>query len=208
MDPAWDAERRRRILQSAPKLFRMRGTVDGMRAAIYLVFGVVAVIQELPMERAWGAVGAIRLNSGARLFGQSNWRFRVGRSRLSQAPLRSFGNADRDPLNSLAFRFRVLVPLVLDAQTRGRLEQLVEAQKPAHTLVTLGASDTAFILGKHIRLGIDTAFQPLAPVVLGGGSQAVRLGRSAATLSSARSSSGVGLSLGRGAAVGVSSVLR
>jgi phage tail-like protein len=206
MDPAWDAARRRQILLAAPKLFRMRGTVDGIRAAIYLVFGVEAVVQELAMERPWGAVGAIRLNSGARLFGQSSWRFRLGRSRLSQAPLRSFGNPDRDPINSLAYQFRVLVPLVLDAEARGRLEQLVEAQKPAHTLVTVRASDTSFVLGTGIHLGIDTAFRALAPLVLHSGDQGTRLGRGA-VLSSARSSSRAGLSVGRSATVGVNSEL-
>ena len=206
MDPAWDAERRRRILQAAPKLYRMRGTVDGLRTAIHLVFDVDPVIQELPIERPWGAVGEIRLSSGARLFGRSSWRFSLGRSRLSQAPLRSFGNPDRDPFNSLVHRFKVLVPLALNAKTRNRMQQLIDAQKPAHTLMTLHDSAGAFNLGTHIRLGINTAFLPFAPSVLDAGEQGIRLGRGA-VLSSARAKPDKGLKLGQGAAVGIDSVL-
>ena len=213
MDPAWDAARRRRILQAAPTLYRLRGTVEGMRMAIDLVFDAQAVIQELPVERPWGAVGGIRLSNGVRLFGRSSWRFSIGRSRLSQAPLRSFGNPDRDPFNALAYRFIVLVPLVLDVQTKSRLQQLIDAQKPAHTLVTLRDGEGAFVLGRQVSLGINTTFKPFAPSVLetvadqqglhiGG----LRLGRGA-VLSSAPTTSKKGLQLERGAAVGVNTVL-
>ena len=206
MDTAWDAERRRRVLQAAPKLYRMRGTVDGMRTAIHLLFDVDPVIQELPIERPWGAVGGIRLSSGARLFGRSSWRFNIGKSRLSQAPLRSFGNPDRDPFNALAYRFNVLVPLVLNTQSRNRLQQLIDAQKPAHTLVTLRDSNSAFILGTQISLGIDTVFKPFVPSVLDTGEQGIRLGRGT-VLSSTRTKSNKGLKLEQGAAVGINSIL-
>jgi len=177
-----------------------------MRTAIHLLFDVDPVIQELPIERPWGAVGGIRLSSGARLFGRSSWRFNIGKSRLSQAPLRSFGNPDRDPFNALAYRFNVLVPLVLNTQSRNRLQQLIDAQKPAHTLVTLRDSNSAFILGTQISLGIDTVFKPFVPSVLDTGEQGIRLGRGT-VLSAARTNSNKGLKLEQGAAVGVNSIL-
>jgi hypothetical protein len=184
----------------------MRGTVDGMRTAIQLVFDVDPVIQELPVERPWGAVGNIRLNRGARLFGRSSWRFSLGRSRLSQAPLRSFGDPDRDPFNALAYRFNVMVPLVLDPQTKSRMQQLIDSQKPAHTLVTWRDIDSAFILGKQINLGIHTTFKPFAPSVLEDGETGIRLGRGT-VLSSTRSQLDKGLKLGQGATIGVDSTL-
>ena len=102
MDPAWDAARRRRLLQAAPRLYRMRGTVDGMRAAIRLVFDVDPVIREAANERAWGALGGVALGGGVRLFGPSQWRFRLDRSRLGRAPLRSVGQIELDPFSSVA----------------------------------------------------------------------------------------------------------
>jgi phage tail-like protein len=206
MDPAWDAERRRRIIMAAPKLYRMRGTVDGMRSAIQLVFDVDPVIQELPIERPWGAVGDIRLARGVRLFGRSSWRFRLGRSRLSQSALRSFGDPDRDPFNALAYRFNVMVPLVLDPQTKSRMQQLIDSQKPAHTLVTLRDIDSAFVLGKPINLGVHTAFKPFAASVLEDGESGIRLGRDT-VLSATRGQMDKAWKLGPGATIGADSTL-
>ena len=184
MDPAWDATRRRRLLQAAPKLYRMRGTVDGMRAAIRLVFDVDPVIREAANERAWGALGAVALGGGVRLFGPSQWRFRLDRSRLGHAPLRSFGQVEFDPFNSVAYRFDVLVPLRLDGTSRQRVQQLIEAQKPAHTVARLLDSRGQFVLGGEISVGVDTMLAPFDPSVLGSGGN-VRLGR-ATVLSGAR----------------------
>ncbi|MFP5394208.1 MAG: phage tail protein, partial [Gammaproteobacteria bacterium] len=182
MDPAWDAARRRRLLQAAPKLYRMRGTVDGMRAAIRLVFDVDPVIREAANERAWGALGAVALGGGTRLFGPSEWRFRLDRSRLGRAPLRSVGQAELDPFSSLAYRFDVLVPLRLDPTMRRRLEQLIEAQKPAHTVARLQDGGGQYLLGAGLNVGINTTLAPFEPSVLGSN---VQLGR-ATVLSRAR----------------------
>jgi len=206
MDPAWDARRRRRILLAAPKLYRMRGTVDGMRAAVALVFDVDPVIEELPIQRPWGAVGKVRLAAGARLFGPSRWRFRLDRSRLSQAPIRSYGNPDRDPFNALVWRFRVLVPLALNDQTRQRMQLLIEAQKPAHTVASLHDRSGAFVLGPSISLGIDTAFRPFEPSVLSGNGPGIRLGRGS-ILSSAPAGAAGGVKVGQNSTVGGTSTL-
>ncbi|VTU20034.1 phage tail protein domain protein [Variovorax sp. PBS-H4] len=184
MDPAWDAARRRRLLQAAPKLYRMRGTLDGMRAVIRLVFDVDPVIREAGNERAWGALGAVALGGGTRLFGPSQWRFRLDRSRLGRAPLRSVGQVELDPFSSVAYRFDVLVPLRLDATLRQRMQQLIEAQKPAHTVTRLIGSRGQFLLGGEVSVGIDTTLAPFEPSVLGGGGN-VRLGR-ATVLSASR----------------------
>jgi phage tail-like protein len=186
MDPAWDAARRRRLLQAAPKLYRMRGTVDGMRAVIRLVFDVEPVIREAANERAWGALGAIALGGGTRLFGPSQWRFRLDRSRLGRAPLRSGGQVELDPFSSVAYRFDVQVPLRLDAPLRQRVQQLIEAQKPAHTVARLLDCRGQFLLGGMVSVGIDTTLAPFEPSVLGKGGN-VRLAR-ATVLSGARAS--------------------
>jgi phage tail-like protein len=184
MDPAWDATRRRRLLQAAPRLYRMRGTVDGMRAAIRLVFDVEPVIREAANERAWGALGGVALGGGVRLFGPSQWRFRLDRSRLGRAPLRSVGQIELDPFSSVAYRFDVLVPLRLDTPLRQRVQQLIEAQKPAHTVARLIDSRGQFVLGGEVSVGVDTMLAPFEPSVLGSGGN-VRLGR-ATILSGAR----------------------
>ncbi len=194
MDPAWDTARRRRLLQAAPKLYRLRGTVDGMRAAIRLVFDVDPVIREAANERAWGALGAVALGGGVRLFGPSQWRFRLDRSRLGRAPLRSVGQVELDPFSSVAYRFDVLVPLKLSTQLRQRMQLLIDAQKPAHTVVRLLDSRGQFLLGGEVSVGVDTMLAPFDPSVLGSGGN-VRLGR-ATILSGARAADADALRFG------------
>jgi hypothetical protein len=162
----------------------MRGTVDGMRAAIRLVFDVDPVIREAANDRAWGALGGVALGGGVRLFGPSQWRFRLDRSRLGRAPLRSVGQIELDPFSSVAYRFDVLVPLKLDPPLRKRVQQLIEAQKPAHTVARLIDSRGQFVLGGDVSVGVDTMLTPFVPSVLGSGGN-VRLGR-ATILSGAR----------------------
>ena len=199
MDPAWDLERRRRVVGAAPRLYRMRGTVDGLRAAIRLVFDVDPVIRERAIERPWGAVGSTRLSGGVRLFGPSHWRFRLDRSRLSRARIRSFGQPDLDPFNAVSYRFDVMVPLALDVTKFERLEQLVDAQKPAHTIATVRDSNGRFTLGRTAAVGIDTVFRGFEPTVLDEG---LSLGGNA-VLSAAPRSARSGIAVGPKSAIGI-----
>jgi phage tail-like protein len=183
-DPSWSTTRRRALLAVLPSLYRYRGTVGGLVEAVEKMTGVTVAIEELPLERGWGALTArrdlfrqlparppqlpARLRS-VRLFGKSRARFRLGSSPLGGAPLRSFGNPDQDPLSALAFRFRVLAPPdPTDLQGfRRRLERAVASQKPAHTLAAVRVGGSGFVLGSWSAVGIDTAFAPLPAPVLG-----------------------------------------
>jgi phage tail-like protein len=167
-DASWDSERRRAIVRALPRLYRMRGTVAGLKLAIQLIFDSEPAIQELAAERSWGAVGRDAVLRGTRLFGRSRARFTLGRSALSRAPLKSYGNPDHDPLVDGAYRFRVLVPL--GERTSGvgwqRLVRLVEAQKPAHTQATVRSGGSGFVIGPYSAVGVDSALAPPpAPVV-------------------------------------------
>lgn len=185
-DPGWGLPQRRAILKILPDLFRRRGTAAGMLAAIRAVFGVEAVLTELADERMWGALaqspGRTRQNAGSsslppgllarlnsvRLFSRSRARFTLGSSGLGKAPINSYGNADLDPHSSLAWRFKVLAPGLgeygpVDEES---LLQLVNAQKPAHTVATVVRSSRQPILGYGVALGIDTYFTAVQSAVL------------------------------------------
>jgi len=113
-----------------------------------------------------------------RLFGRSRARFALGRSVLSQSPIRSWGRPELDAASSGAYRFRVLVPP--GPLGRGisakRLERLVETQKPAHTQATVRTGGTGFVIGLSAAVGVDSVLGPLAAPVLGASGN-VRLGR-------------------------------
>jgi phage tail-like protein len=168
-DPAWEAERRRALLAAAPELHRRRGTVGGLVRAIQLVLGVEPVVEELAAARAYSTIGAARIGQ-VRLYGRNRARFRVGRSPLGRAPVRSYGNPDDDVVREAAYRLRVRVPPVpgaTRAQADARLRRLVEAQKPAHIAVEATVGGGGGTLGGGLLVGVDTVFAPPPPPVLG-----------------------------------------
>jgi len=178
-EPSWPVARRRAILAAIPRLYPLRGTVEGLKLAIQLVFDAQPAIQEIGLNRHFTGVSRGSRLGSVRLFGRARSRFRVGRSALGAAPLVSFGDPTADPLREGAYRFRVLMPpgTASTAEARARLERLVESQKPAHTLATVVVGGRGFVLGvAPVAVGIDTAFGPLPAPVLGAAGN-VRLGR-------------------------------
>jgi phage tail-like protein len=170
LDPAWAAERRRALLAAAPELHRERGTVAGLRRVITLALGVEPVIEELAAARAYGSVGRDARLGSVRLHGRSRARFRVGRSPLGRAPLRSYGDPDDDVAREAAYRLRVRVPPIpgmTRAQAEARLRRLVEAQKPAHVVAATAVGAGGGVLGAGLVVGVDTVIGPPAAPVLG-----------------------------------------
>jgi phage tail-like protein len=205
-ESGWSPERRRRILRELPKLYHLRGTVAGLRNAIKLIFDVEPSIQELGQTRSWGGLGHDAPLNSVRLFGRARARFRLGASALSRAPIRSFGNPDRDPIEAGAYRFRLALPVndLLAKTGRERLQRLVESQKPAHTLASITIGGSGWILGTWSQVGVNTSFAPLPAPVLGSAGN-VRLNRMSVLWSGPRGRQS-GVKVGR-AAVGLQTVM-
>ncbi|SNY37855.1 phage tail protein [Paractinoplanes atraurantiacus] len=166
-EAGWDSDLRRALIAAAPELYRRRGTPWALAEAIRLVFGVTPVIDELADDRHWAQVGAGARGLGAvRLFSRSSSRFRLDGSALGAAPLRSFGDPETDPLTEHAHRFRVLLPN--GTAELGAVRRLVDQQAPAHTRGSVRLGETGFVVGSRSTVGVDTAFVPLPPPVLGG----------------------------------------
>jgi phage tail-like protein len=170
-EAGWDADTRRKLIAAAPRLYRLRGTPRALKEAICLVFGVTPVIDELAGDRHWAQVRATAAPATARglgsvrLFGRSSSRLRLGTSTLGATPLRAFGDPDTDPLTEHAHRFRVLLPS--GAADEDAVRRLVARQAPAHTRGSVRAGGTGFVVGTRSAVGIDTAFVPLPPPVVG-----------------------------------------
>lgn len=206
-DQSWKEERRRAILDAAPELYKLRGTVEGMKLAVRLVFGEEPSIEELGPQRPWAGLRSGSVLGAVRLFGAARARFRVGRSALSKAPLRSYGNPDQDPLSAGAHRFRVLLPPLgqMTPQARTRLQELVDSQKPAHTVAATRVGGMGLVLGYWSAVGVDTVFAALPAPVLGKSGN-VRL-RRMSILWPGPNGPRAGFVLGRRTAVGIETVM-
>ncbi|WP_370961950.1 phage tail protein [Amycolatopsis sp. cg9] len=171
-EAGWDAETRRKLITAAPGLYRRRGTPGALKDAIEIIFAVTPVIDELAGDRHWAQVRATAAPPSARglgsvrLFGRSSSRLRLDTSTLGATPLRAFGDPDTDPLTEHAHRFRVLLPA--GAADEEAVRRLVARQAPAHTKGAVRAGGTGFVVGTHSAVGVDTAFVPLPPPVVGG----------------------------------------
>ncbi|WP_290061259.1 phage tail protein [Amycolatopsis solani] len=171
-EAGWDAETRRRLITAAPGLYRRRGTPGALKDAIEIVFATTPVIDELAGDRHWAQVRATaapptaRGLGSVRLFGRSSSRLRLDTSTLGATPLRAFGDPDTDPLTEHAHRFRVLLPA--GAADEEAVRRLVVRQAPAHTRGSVRAGGTGFVVGTRSAVGVDTAFVPLPPPVVGG----------------------------------------
>jgi phage tail-like protein len=197
-DPTWDSTKRRAIIKIIPQLYRRRGTSAAMQLAIKTIFGVEPAITEFSSVGPWGSIsdrrklaterchpGGSQLETqrnvqlgSTRLFGRNATRLRLGHSALGSTPIRSFGNPDMDPFSSGAFRLQISVPPFegISPQQMQRLSNLIDAQKPAHTVASLRVGGTGFLLGTWSAVGIDSAFAPLAPPILGAAGS-IRLNR-------------------------------
>lgn len=186
-DPTWDPERRRRILEAAPELYRRRGTVGGLVLAIRLATGAEPLVRELAAERAYGALSRGARVDEVRLFGARESRTRLGRSVLGGSPLRTWGSVDRDAVSEGAWTIEVSAPPIDDltpAELERQIRAIVEALKPAHVLARVRVSSGRMTLGRGITVGVDTVLGGHSPSVIGAAGN-VRLGRSS-VLSPAR----------------------
>ena len=171
-EAGWDAATRRALLAAAPELYRRRGTPFALTEAVRIVFGATPVLHELANDRSFAQVrgttaGVTAPGLGSvRLFSRATTRFRLGGSALGAAPLHAYGDPDTDPVTEHAYRFRLLLPSgTVDVDA---LRRLVERQAPAHTRGTVRTGEAGFVVGARSTVGVDTAFVPLPPPVLGG----------------------------------------
>ena len=208
-DASWTAAQRRALLLAAPSLFRERGTKAGLERTVEVILGVKPVIEELPLQRAFGILGKNSHLRTTRLFSRAGTRFYLGSSTLDGTKLRTHGDPDLDPLTAHAFRFRVMTPPLSGGSSLlvERLMQLVGSLKPAHTIAKVRTGGmSGFTVGQESIVGIDTVFKSLRAPVLGKAGN-VRLGH-ASVLWPGGHGKGTGFAVGQSAAIGVNTLMK
>jgi phage tail-like protein len=133
LDAGWDDRTRRRVLQQASRLYRIRGSRRALVAWIRLFTGLTVTVE----ENTWIYEG-MRMGAGARIGVDSMILERVNK----------------------AHAFVVRLPVTEDQRADdelARLYRVINAEKPAHTIYCLAFADRPArdLEGGILRVGVD-----------------------------------------------------
>jgi phage tail-like protein len=163
LDDRWPIAARRTLLAEAAALFRSRGTVPGLRRMLEICLDCPVVIVEAFRLRGTGSAmigGAGPPGPETAIVGL---RLRVGGN--PEGP-------DRDPFEVHAHRFSVLIARELDDDRLAVVRDLLEAQRPAHTVVEVCTVGSGMRVGAGLHVELTTIVGPSSghvPAVVGDG---------------------------------------
>jgi phage tail-like protein len=168
----WPETKRRALVAAAHRLYRLRGTPEGLREHLRIYTGRAPTIVEQFKMRRWLELGAGRLGAKSSLWSadivnrlQLDEHAQVGSAQLidTQDPL-------RDPFWSAAHRFSVFVPAPESAgdAEQADLERIVAMARPAHTAAKVHLLRRRFRIGYQSFVGIDTVLGHCAPPLVTG----------------------------------------
>jgi phage tail-like protein len=173
ISPHWSTEEKRRALDQASSVYRIRGTPEGLRTLIRVYTGVDASVMEHYRMRPLmilGRDGKRRLGRNTRLWSRDFYArlqldaySSLGYFRLPDAPEPAL-----EPLAWGAHRFSVFFladPKTADDTLR-KVRQIVEREKPAHTEATYCPVFPRMRVGVQATVGVDTRLGVITPMVL------------------------------------------
>jgi phage tail-like protein len=157
LDRTWPTERRRRLVAEAHELFRLRGTLQGVRRHVEVYAGVEPRILEGFKLRRLLFVDESRLGGSSELWGpEIVRRLQLDAfSRIGEVELIDRDDPLHDPFAHFANRFTVFVPARagLDAKA---VERIVALARPAHTEGEVRLVEPRLRIGTQAFIGVDT----------------------------------------------------
>ena len=186
------ARDKRRLIRLLPRLFRKRGTLDGLEETLAVLMGFddleCAPVHQpcgprcgsppptrcrprLVLEhwrlRRWLFLGRGRLGESSRLWGESILnRTRLGGAQpLGSTRLALERDPIRDPFHAHAHRLSIFLPAARasSASARGRIEATVRRDAPAQAAIDVHWVEPNMRLGIQSTLGFDTVLGMRAP---------------------------------------------
>jgi phage tail-like protein len=166
LDRHWPEDRRRKLLRYAWKLYKLRGTPEGLKLHIELYTGIKPQVLEHFRLRRWLYAGYARVGDQAALWGANIMdRLQLNvHAQLGTVQLIDTGNPLTDPFAKEAYQFTVFVPQrgaapvdpQADALQQQTVQRIIEMAKPAHTLGYLQMTRPRFRIGIQSFIGKDT----------------------------------------------------
>lgn len=160
LDRKWSVERRRKLVAEAPKLFRIKGTVEGLRRHVEIYTGIAPKIVEHYRLRRWMALDESVLDGAGTLWGPDLVRRLEldGYAEIGRFALVDGGDPLTDPIAAFAHRATVYVPVTDDFTDTdlAQLEAVVEAARPAHVAVDIRVMRPQFVINCDTLLGVNT----------------------------------------------------
>jgi phage tail-like protein len=174
VDPEWltgDTRMLREQIAHAVAAYRVRGTPDGLRDAIQTYARVDSrVVEHFRLTRWPSLTDTARLDGASPLWSRAVYqRLQLGSySQVGTFQLTSQPEPALEPYAVNAHRFSVFFqtdPHAL-AETRARVEKVVEREKPGHTEASLCPVFPRFRVGVQATIGIDTVVGTISHAVL------------------------------------------
>jgi hypothetical protein len=160
---------RRELIRNAACLFRLRGTVEGLRRFIEIYVGRPVVILERFRVRGLG--GAVLGQTDVQFSSGFVGTLRVGGAIGAEGSAPLEGSVS-DAFRTHAHRFSVIVPAVFSDEELDVVRHIIEMHRPAHTLFELCT------VGAGMRLGVGTHVGLSSFIGAGSGFARARLGES------------------------------
>jgi phage tail-like protein len=181
LDRHWPEDRRRSLLKNAWKLYKLRGTPEGLKLHIKLYTGIQPQVLEHFRLRRWLYAGYARVGDQSTLWGADivdRLQLNV-HSQLGTVQLIDTGNPLTDPFSKEAYQFTVFVPQrgaapvdpQADALVQQTVQRIIEMAKPAHTLGYLQMTRPRFRIGVQSFIGKDTVVGMISNKVMEGQSK-------------------------------------
>ncbi len=160
LDRNWSVDRRRRLVAEAPSLFRIKGTVEGLKRHVEIYTGIEARIVEHFRLRRWMVLDETALDGAGTLWGPDLIRRLEldGYAEIGRFALVDGGDPLTDPVAVFAHRATVYVPVATGFTDvdLAALEAVVEAARPAHVAVDVRVMEPRFVMGCDTLLGVNT----------------------------------------------------
>jgi len=171
LDDNWQEEKRRKLIQQAPELYKKRGTLAGLKEYIKIYTGLDSLhIVEHYNLRRWTFLNQSKLGCESAMWGKAI----VSRLQLNEHStvcgfkLISTKDPLMDPFHQYAHRFSVILPSSFcDGEKKERaVRNIVEVEKPAHTQYTICKVGPRFRVGVQSTIGVDTYIGVYSEMIL------------------------------------------